>query len=138
MRSITHRYNVARAFQTSFHVVLLGLVFLFVGQALAWQETEPPAKAEAAKTKPPPAKSIPKPSPASKSKTTRAEEPKMLTKSEADARKRSPFLRPPGSTGEAYDAEDVRDLPPWSRTSVSSGSRRGGGSSSTWSINRAA
>ncbi|OJW08352.1 MAG: hypothetical protein BGO49_13220 [Planctomycetales bacterium 71-10] len=48
----------------------------------------------------------------------RDEAPKVRTPDEVEARRRSPFLRPPG--GDDHDArydDDYRDLPPWSRAS---------------------
>jgi hypothetical protein len=60
-------------------------------------------------------------SPKSNGSATRAKRrenddaPKVRTPEEIEARKRSPFLQRPGES--RYDAEDVRDLPPWSRAS---------------------
>lgn len=54
----------------------------------------------------------------SKARDPRDEAPRVRTPDEVEARRRSPFLRPPGE-GDAdarYDA-DYRELPPWSRVS---------------------
>lgn len=48
-----------------------------------------------------------------KSKADEDDEPRMLTKAEAEARKRSPFRRPPGALEDDYDVGDPDDRPPW-------------------------
>ena len=54
------------------------------------------------------------------------DDPRVLTPEEIEARKRSPFLRPPGSEGDShYEPEDLRDLPPWSHASFFGISARG-------------
>ncbi|WP_165244895.1 vWA domain-containing protein [Paludisphaera soli] len=57
----------------------------------------------------------PRPSPPRTRPRDGEDAPKVRTPEEVEARKRSPFLQRPGES--RYDAEDVRDLPPWSRAS---------------------
>lgn len=70
----------------------------------------------------PKASPTPRPSP-----TRKADEaPRVRTPEEVEARKKSPFLRPPGSENDShYDPEDLRDLPPWSHASFFGISARG-------------
>ena len=66
---------------------------------------------------PPAAKAKPKDAPASRplARDKADDAPRVMTPEEIEARKKSPFLRPPGSEGDSrYDPEDLRDLPPWS------------------------
>lgn len=64
------------------------------------QAPPPPPKAESPKAEKP---------------RRRDEAPKVRTPEEVEARRRSPFLRPPGGDDDARYEDDYRDLPPWSR-----------------------
>lgn len=69
------------------------------GVALARQDPSPPPEKPATKEE--------------KAGKDRGEEPRVLSRSEAEARKRSPFRRLPGASDDGYDAEDPLDRPPW-------------------------
>ncbi|MDR3618641.1 MAG: VWA domain-containing protein [Paludisphaera borealis] len=108
--------------------VALGLALLVAAGGLAAQD------APASKPAPPPAKPKAQPAPGGKAakakekdktrpqdkakpKSDPSGETRVLTKAEAEARRRSPFLLPPGaSPGDqqpGYDVDDARDEPPW-------------------------
>lgn len=81
-------------------------------QVLAGQDAPPPAEEKKADESPPP-KPEPKPKPSKKARKDQADEPQVLSKAEAEARKRSPFLRPPGASDDDYDMGDPLERPPW-------------------------
>jgi len=120
---LSHRSAVARDFATS-----LGIVLVVAACVLAQQA--PASKDPTEKSTPPKAKAAPSDKPAeektkakakARPKEDRGGAPRVLTKAEAEARRRSPFLlRPgmsPGDPPSNYDLDDARDEPPWRQTS---------------------
>lgn len=89
-------------------VALLSAHLLFGANRVEAQQAPP---SEPTKSK----KSEARPAPRKSSRREPEDAPRVKTPEEIEARKQSPFLQAPGES--RYDAEDVRDLPPWSRVS---------------------
>jgi Mg-chelatase subunit ChlD len=128
---LSFRTTVVRGLAAS-----LGLVLLVA--AIGRAQQSPASNDATAKATPPKAQPKAQPNPSDKSsadkpkpkdsakpkaklKNEREQAPRVLTKDEAEARRRSPFLlRPgmsPGDPPPSYDAEDDRDQPPWRQAS---------------------